>query len=418
MSRGTGSDRRRVFVVLLGDDSLMLFPTWEAAEQCADKRQLPLDHIHEFETDLHHPEHLHLLFAASGGAWDFHGKWPTREPEWKIQPDRIRLEHFHVQGPGFRLFRRKVFPWRPGLLARIDPMAPEAVLNEFVQPMAPSKTPGPSDAAEGSQTEKRPLRLKRDRPPSDAPPSSRRSSSPENAIRPPVTPRLPIRPEPEPVAEPAPSQKAAPPPETPVPSPAVEETVRPPKSIPAEAEPEPESTPESSPESTPEPHPEKVRRIWPMRLIAVTACTVLFWIAGLVYPFLPVRTTEEIIAPVAPLRQATRVAIEPGFIYFERPVDPIHQQRWVQTLELDPIPFGRSLSVPAYEVLISWERPEVLIPPPFSGESVAEWWNPRQRRVAHGFYHQWEDGSLLILDLQRNALVGWGQARHFAAYMR
>jgi hypothetical protein len=155
-----------------------------------------------------------------------------------------------------------------------------------------------------------------------------------------------------------------------------------------------------------------------MRLIAVIACMVLFWIAGLTYPFLPVRTTEEVIAPIAPLRQATRVIIEPGFIYFELPVDPIHQQRWVQTLELDPIPFGRSFVVPAYEVLINWEQPEVFIPPPFSEESVAEWWTSRERRVAHGFYHQWEDGSLLILDLQRNALVGWGRARHFAAYMR
>jgi hypothetical protein len=158
-------------------------------------------------------------------------------------------------------------------------------------------------------------------------------------------------------------------------------------------------------------------RVWPMRLLIVWLAIILCWGAGIAYTLIPKKTAQELVSSILPLRRADKLSIEPDQLLFHLPVDPIHQRRYVQTLLLDPIPSNQTFSMPTIPRLSAWEQPEVFIRPPFSREESEAWLAEELQVVQHGFYHRWEDGSILLLDLESNALMGWGRAIRFKRFM-
>jgi hypothetical protein len=138
---------------------------------------------------------------------------------------------------------------------------------------------------------------------------------------------------------------------------------------------------------------------------------VLCWAGGIYWVFKPQESAQSIVSGVTTLSRARVLIIEPGQVFFQLPVDPIHQQRWVQSLGLDPIPYGRTYSVPSYHAIDAWAKPEGFVRPPYAAVEVREWWDLRIREVSYGFLHEWDDGSFIVLDLGTGMLIGWARAK-------
>lgn len=452
LKASTGSPRRRVFVLVDKGEVKGVFPSWDAAEAFADDNRYSLDHLYEFQTKPDHPDHLHLMAAQWDGVWKFVGEWSKKTPDWEQTPARVRLDHYHALGQKFHLLRQKDFKWRDGVLDLINPMAPDAAIQIDAQvksvPPPPKKPEWKPKLAPLRPVQKQQAEPAEENAPKEVQPepSENQSKSPvlgplmeENG--PPEAPSKDFEKEPPPPAE----AQQAPAAESSGATPKISfpkktalrlKTDRPgPKPIPhfqtvPDPPPEPPTTKRGLPqpgEAIPEPVEEapgpekapagKVRKVWPMRLILPVVSIFLFWAAGLWWALKPPATTQSIIEDLSSLSDARIVAIEPGQIFFQLEVDPIHQQRWVRSLGLLPIPFGKTLNLPTYHALDTWEQPDGFIRPPYAEVEVREWWDLRLRRISYGFYHEWEDGTLLVLDLQGDLLIGWGQARNLPDLM-
>lgn len=161
----------------------------------------------------------------------------------------------------------------------------------------------------------------------------------------------------------------------------------------------------------PKKKPRKRRRIWPIRLITPILAILLCWTGGIYYWVLrPEPTASEIVGKVTSLAVARVIIIEPEMVFFQLQVEPIHQQRWIMSLNLDPIPRGELWTIPTFHSLRTWAKPEGFIRPPYAVVEVNEWWDLRLRKVKFGFTHTWEDGSTLILDLESDTMIGWMHA--------
>lgn len=452
LNKGPNSSRRRVFVLVDKGDAKGVFSSWDAAESYADDNRYSLDHLYEFETKPDHPDHLHLMAAQWNGVWQFAGEWSKKTATWKQPPERIRLDHYHAMGGKFHLLRQMEFKWRESVLEQINPMAPDAAMKiDYQIKSVPPPTPKPQWKPKLSPL--RPIDEPGNREkPTDSPKDIKDAEEPP-ADNP--TPRPPLMEEapPDPPAEkeapealPEESPEAEPPTE-PVPEerPKISFTRKnplrlrtdraSPRPIPdfrneQDSPPEPPTTTAGLPKPGGEPEPAveelieepdespgKPRRVWPMRLIVPVAAIVLCWAGGLYWALKPPATTQSIITDVTSLASARTLAIEPGQIFFQLEVDPIHQQRWVRSLGLLPIPFGKTFTLPQYHALDTWEKPEGFIRPPYAEVEVREWWDLRLRRISYGFFHEWEDGTVLIMDLQADLLLGWGHARNFPELM-
>jgi len=157
----------------------------------------------------------------------------------------------------------------------------------------------------------------------------------------------------------------------------------------------------------------KVRRVWSLRLIFTVIVLVLCWAGGLFWVLRPEPTATSIVAQITSLANARVMVFEPDMVFFQLEVDPIHQERWVKSLGLKPIDRGSILPMITYHALDTWTRPEGFVRPPYSVTEVNEWLDLRIRRVEYGFFYRWDDGSILILDLQSDILLGWGYARRY-----
>lgn len=113
------------------------------------------------------------------------------------------------------------------------------------------------------------------------------------------------------------------------------------------------------------------------------------------------------LARLQSLASARMVVIEPDWVYFSLPVEPIHQDRWVRSLNLKPIPFNDAIPVPNLHALETWEKRAQFVRPPYAIAEVEAWWALRRRKVTYGFFRDLGDGALLVMDLEANALVGW-----------
>jgi hypothetical protein len=408
---------RRVFVLVHRGLAQGVFSSWDAAVEYADANQFSLEHLLEFETRPDHPDHIHLMEAERDGQWQFVGMWSRQPPDWQTPPDRLRMDHYHARGDGFELFRRKEFDWEEGLLARVQPMAPDAALKVESgvkkPPAAPAWKPkiAPLRPLRGQPQNPRPAT---DAAPAPAPapppkaPSSPVSPNPPSSLPAgPPAQRRPLRlkstkpaPKPIPSFQPAPVHA----PQTAESSPAV-------SAGPAEEQSKVSDGITDAPEHTVEAEATvAARRVWPLRLILPVAAIVLCWAGGLYWVLKPAESAQSIVNRVTSLAKARVLIIEPGQVFFQLPIDPIHQQRWVQSLGLDPIPYGRTLEIPNFHALDTWAKPDGFIRPPYAAVEVEEWWDLRLREVSYGFYHRWDDGSFIVLDLGTDTLVGWARA--------
>lgn len=455
------SQRRRVFVLVDSGAVQGVFASWDAAETFADDKQLSLDRLLEFETSPDHPDHFHLMSAKWGNVWKFVGEWTRREPRWKKPPDRIRMDHYYMRFNEMVLLRQKEFAWEDGLLGKINPMAPDAALKQVVKSRPPTEIPEWKPTIAPLKPLRKEAQAESSGPPPTPPPEAAEKPGPKPEPKhpePEETTEAPEEPLPETpkikprLADPANPQEA----ETkPPPKPEEEGGILPldqkprisfskrpplrlkskkpePKPIPAFKPASPGgstsvstpapifpggstsvSTPAPAAPDSPEPPdsaPAKPRRIWPLRLILPVAAIVLFWASGLYWALKPPTMAAEVVTQVTTLARARLLLIEPGQVFFQLPVDPAHQQRWVRNLGLDAIPMGQTLEIPQYHALDTWEKPDGFIRPPYGAVEVREWWNLRLRTVNYGFYHEWEDGSIIILDLGSDMLVGWARA--------
>ena len=499
---GPGSQRRRVFVLVDSGIAKGVFLSWDGAEAYADEHRLSLDHLMEYQTGPDYPDHLHLLTAKWDGGWQFQGEWKRLNANWISAPKKIRLDHYHCKGEAFHLLRQHEFDWQPGLMDRIDPMAPDdglraAVANGLRSTEAPppawkpklaplrnpeaekSAQPGEGEAerktapardgedtphSSGERTSRKPLISEPEPPLEDSTPPPppdllKRSQGGEEkkgkAQEPPATslekdsplpgeedPSLkkPIQLRKEPykpkeeaskTAEEGPEEDASgllPLEEKakisfkkkpslrlkkqagPQPIPTFRpKTPPPPIDFTGKPSVELAYTDKENPEEEEEDET-KVRRVWPARLILTVVVLVLCWAAGLFWVFRPKPEAATIVAEITSLTRARVLIMEPEMVFFQLPVDPVHQERWIQSLGLEPVPAARQLTIPTYHALSTWEQPEGFVRPPYSTVEVEEWWELRLRPIRYGFAHEWEDGSILILDLESDLLIGWAEA--------
>lgn len=433
-ARGHG-ERYRAFVLVDKRKAQGVFRSWDEAEAFADENNFSLDHLFEFETKSAHPDHLHLMAARWDEGWQFVGEWSRFAPYWESPPSQIRLDHYELKGDKFVLFRQCEFTWRPGLLQTINPMAPDEALrfSERAQPkpkppappaperprVSPLKPIGQPPREPATEPEKPPVKGPEKLPEPGKPPLL---GEPEQPVDRPATDKQPVREEPHPNA-PKPkisfqkrkplrlkSQKAGPKPipdfKPPPPPPLGENDAAPSSVELAQAQ---LTAVKESLEKRDQPTG-KPKRIWPIRVLLPIFAIFICWGGGIFWVFKPEPTAQNILDQVTTLARARVLVIEPGQIFFQLPVDPINQQRWVQSLELDPILETEPFLIPTYHALDTWQRSSGFVRPPYAAVEVREWWNLRLRTVRFGFYHQWEDGSILLLDLESDLLIGWSYA--------
>ena len=491
---GSSSGRQRVFVLVDKGSAQGVFTSWEAAETYADEHKFSLDHLMEYITRSDHPDHLHLMAAKWDGDWEFQGEWTRQAPKWPSPPKKVRLDHYHARGGGFQLLRQKEFTWEPGLLWKVNPMAPEEALRTELPPVSSGETKSPDwkpiltplkPLGPGGPSIEKPAEPPRESTP--ATPSPVEKPAPEgprqpvpsagvgSQDRPPPPGQAPAKSlvtEPEPPVEEESGPKG---PATQPPSPAkpklsvVEPGSKPPAEKQAAAK---GSSADSHPETgkpkitfqkkstlrlrskkgAPEPIPSfkpivtppdlagsspssvelaqqqeaalakaeaerqkasmKVRRVWSIRLILTMVFLVACWGAGIFWVFRPEPTVANILFGVTSLNSARTKIMEPEMVFFQLPVDPVNQDRWIQNLKLQPIREGQIISIPTYHALDTWEKGSGFVRPPFSLTEVDEWWDLRLRKIRYGFTHPWEDGTILVLDLESDTMIGWAKAKN------
>ena len=516
MVGGIGSGYRssgghRVFVLIDNDSAKGVFFSWDAAEDFADQYGYSLENLMEYETPSDHPDHLHLMAAKWDSEWIFQGEWSNKVAKWQTPPRQIRLDHYHARGDEFHLFRSREFDWTPGLLAKINPMAPDKAFDvtaakptrsipepppdrpeEEAPPEPPEdeetpyfpdyKTADNRDKHTGSTSEKPKKSYFQDYETdfesnepeisfddSDAMMSDKIDTSPSfpSPVRklPKIveqadklqdifgTKGLPDREESnqddnedpeqpnEPLLKSKPRLRL-----TPLPVPVEEKTekatpITPEKSriikksslkLRQKTAPEPipafkptsthgalldnrlssESTPSQEDASGKDGTSSKPRKVWSPKLIGTVVAMVVSWIAGILWAVIPEPSAASIVAEVATLNRARMVIVEPQMLWYQFDVEPVHQERFIQNLNLQPIPKTEPVPFPTYHTMDTWAKPEVYIRPPYAQIEVEEWWIIKQRIIQHGFYRKWEDGSILILDFESDTILGWAQAKH------
>lgn len=456
LSSGSSTGRHRVFVLVDKGIARGVFFSWDAAETFADENRLSLDQLMEYETKADHPDHLHLLDASwEDDEWEFQGEWSRQSPRWPTPPKKVRLDHYHAKGDAFHLLRQKEFAWEDGLLARINPMAPDTALK---QPVA---TPEGGTQKPKWSPKLTPLKPLQQRPSEANTAKEEAPVSPDTAPAQPAaekqpllpaegSPKIPDFPKPVPPKKPKLTTSGKKPQPTPPdrgeaaankpsqPEPKIAFQKKKGLKLKTKAEPQPipsfkptvapvdESVAgKSSVELAQAQHDRekqieeeqrladiKIRKVWSIRLILSVASIVIFWTAGTFWALRPEPTAANILLEVSSLNSARLKVMEPEMVFFQLDVDPSHQERWIQSLKLQPLEAGRVLRLPTYHALDTWEKPSGYVRPPYSDTEVQEWWNLRLSEIRYGFVHRWEDGSILILDLESDTLIGWSRARH------
>jgi hypothetical protein len=457
-----GTSRQRVFVLVDNDSAKGVFFTWEAAETFADENRYSLDQLMEYETRSDYPDHLQLMAAKWDDDWKFQGEWTQKTPNWSTPPEKVRLDHYHAKGNAFHLLRQREFEWEPGLLERVNPMAPDKALKSEKPASLPSVKPQwkpkisalkplkhqqgpdkktdytPPSIPDQAVPEPVPQAPEADAPAvtSDAPPQAEKpkislkkdSDKSELKLTPSAVPirdeqqaddpnlgkspkisfqkRKPLKLKTKGVPTPIPAFKAAP-------LPTVEDVSS--KSSVELAQSDPNAMAPKKPVQAE--FVGKPRRVWSLKLIFSVAVMVFCWIGGVFWVLRPEPTAAAIVTETTSLSSARVIVMEPKTIFFQMEVDPAHQERWIQSLEMNPIDTENPVSIPTYHALDTWERPSGFIRPPYSDVEVTEWWNLRLQEIRYGFTRTWEDGTILILDFESDTLIGWGRAKAFPEVM-
>jgi hypothetical protein len=446
-----GSHSQRVFVLVDQECVMGVFFTWEAAEAFGDENRLPLNRLMEYETRKDYPDHLHLMSAQWDDDWEFQGAWTTKAPDWPTPPKKVRLDHYHAKGNAFHMLRQREFDWEPDLLDLINPMAPDPTLRSATAARLPTDRPqwkpklallkpltpiGKAGAPVSRDQEQTPASPSVDSTPTeDHPASFLPSERPKIAPPPPVEkPKLKLTPPAIPNTKnssgrqddltlgktptiscskknPLRLKKVGGP--TPIPAfqptlaPSLEEITGKSSVELAQQDPTAMATKKPvEPEFTGKP-----KRVWAPKLIFSLAATAICWTAGGLWVLRPEPTAASVLAEVTTLNNARVIVIEPTMVFFQLDVDPVHQERWIQNLKMDPIPTETPVAIPTYHALDTWEKPNGFIRPPFGDVEVKDWWKLRLRDVRYGFSRTLDNGSILILDFESDTIIGWAQAR-------
>lgn len=403
-------------------------PSREQAAQAASAQSRTL----EYQTSPEQPDCLFLISTLGERGWQLAGEWPREEPRWSKPPQRIRLEHFQLEGDAFHRVRQLEFPWRSGLCGKMDPSASEDDLRALAESLAtpaaswrPKLTLKPiqdnvPEPEKGSKAapEAAPKATEPPVPSSEPQPAQKPDSRESVPISPPKA-RLTLakgsglfsrRNAPAPIPAFKTDPNAA--------GPAVDfDTRRAQQPIDEAQEREARFVPihlrEDAEGDFDLPHGHTL-----IRLLALTG-VVLCWVIGL---FLALRKDSgELgdLGQILSLQTADVVTIEPDRVFFRLPVEPSQQMRWARNLKLQPIESGREFRLPTLHLLRSWEKPDTFIRAPFSIVEVTDWWDsPLHRQVvSRGYYREWPDGSLLILDLSSDQLIGWARVHQLAEVM-
>lgn len=424
---GPYSNRKRVFVLVADNNVQGVFTSWDAAEEFAERNSLPLDKLMEYETPRSDPDHLHLMSVQWENTWAYHGQWPKKTPNWPYPPKKVRIDHYHLRDNRFYLFRQKEFEWQNDLFLKINPMAPDRALGPAgpavrtdtgLKQVAPSKGLKPiSGTAE--KTDKPADSAPEEKPKPAAEPAQPEKEKPQVKLAQPGTIQKKTE---EKTEESKPEQQKQPAkPSEGKKKPALRlRSGKSPQPIPTfEAAKKVEEQSVSSVElaySDPASAPKKraseqatgpVKRIWSLKLIFPLIALFACWTGGVWWALIPEPTADMKVAEVATLNGATKIVLEPDTVFFQFPVDPIHQERWIQTIGMKPIDDTVGIRIPTHHALSQWEKPNTYIRPPYALVEVDEWLNIMQRDVRFGFQLNWEDGSILILDLESDQMIGW-----------
>lgn len=138
----------------------------------------------------------------------------------------------------------------------------------------------------------------------------------------------------------------------------------------------------------------------------VVGLVMVAWVHGV---YRGLRIPAPAVESVPILADAQVLAIAPDFIYFELPVSRSLQQRFVQRLELVPIPFDAAQVIPVLDGLATWPNRSRFVAAPYAVEAVQEWWQPRRKEVRFGFVRQVDATTALYLDLESSVLIGYGE---------
>ena len=460
---GYGTSRQRVFVLVDNDSAKGVFFTWEAAETFADENRYSLDQLMEYETRADYPDHLQLMAAKWKEDWIFQGEWSRKAPNWSTPPEKVRLDHYHAKGNAFHLLRQREFDWEAGLLERVNPMAPDkalksekptslpsvkpqwkpqiSALKPLKQKQEPDKETGHAPSTRPDQAQPEPVGeapSRENTPPAPTNPPLPTEKQKISLKKKPGDPELKLTPSAVPIRE---KQQADDP--NLGKSPKISFQKRKPLRLKTKGGPSPIPAFQAAPLSTvddlsskssvelAQSDPDamatrkpveaefvgKPRRIWSLKLIFSVAAMVLCWIGGVFWVLRPEPTAAAIVAETTSLSNARVIVMEPQTLFFQLDVDPAHQERWIQSLEMSPVDTENPVSIPTYHALDTWEKPSGFIRPPYADVEVDEWWNLRLQVVRYGFTRTWEDGTILILDFESDTLIGWGRAKAFPEVM-
>jgi hypothetical protein len=358
------SERQRLFVLVHGEIVRGVFLSFEAAESFADENGLSLDRLLEFTTRSTHPDHLHLMSGKFSGEedWRFLGEWSQANLPADTDPEAVRLEHFLIRNNHVEHFRSCEFSWEPGLLREVQPMA---------------ENPKPASRKRKSMSEPTPIH--------------RRKLQEEDASKPAPIPSF------QPMGQP-PTTRDFSPPQT------KESGISKTQAEPAWEPPE---------ETLPEADANVRLSLMPVSLVLALLIFFGGWTWGLSRLLYPAPGPAEVVSSIGALKDAKTLAIDPDMLFFQMPVETVHQNRWVRNLGLDPIPYDQTVVLPQYHGLATWDASsDSTAGEPYAWSQVEAWWEPRRAEIAYGFYREWPDGSQLLLDLEGNRLSGWIRTDH------
>lgn len=162
--------------------------------------------------------------------------------------------------------------------------------------------------------------------------------------------------------------------------------------------------------STPKTRPRRDRKRPITAIMALLLCAATGWLIRSHAPF----AHHTPPPPDLPsfLKSASILPTATGFSFLQLPINPAHQRRWIQSLDLEPI--TQPVRIPTLSTARQWsQHPHPH--PPYAWEVVDQWWDLHGQTTQHAFVARWPDGSFLLLDLQSDHLYGYLHRTHFSS---
>lgn len=148
-------------------------------------------------------------------------------------------------------------------------------------------------------------------------------------------------------------------------------------------------------------------------LLAISLC----WITGLTYAFFAQDNQNRARQDIPSLYNARAIQAEQQ-TFFEMPVDPSNQRRWIETLGLTLIKRNSPMRIPRFAIFSHWQTKMAFHRPPFGISEIENWWLKQSRLVSKGYVRQFESGGFIVLDMETDALIGWANTSEMSALLQ